>query len=366
MITHDTVSAWAPGRVELLGNHTDYNEGVVLGAAISRGICICGVKSDRSIRLTSPNFGDVEVRPTELRPLQERRWANYILGVADELRNLNVPIRGFTADVSGDLPIGAGLSSSAALELATALFLLKLFPARLAPLEIAKACQRAEHRYVGVRSGLLDQVTSLFGRADHAVFFDCRTEEIRCVPFPAELALIIAESSKKRELAQSEYNLRVEETHAAARAFGVRALRDVSSAELDRRSDLSALLRRRASHVICENERVWRAVKLLETGDGVGFGKLMNESHESSRQNFENSTPELDLLVSIAQALPGVLGARLTGAGFGGATVTLCERPRAHQVAAELSRRCADTTGIAARVFVFRIAGGRQVGRTAT
>ena len=180
------------------------------------------------------------------------------------------------------------------------------------------------------------------------------------MPFPAELALMIAESGKKRELAEGEYNLRREETHAAARAFGARALRDVNSAELDRRSDLSALLRRRASHVIGENERVWLALKLLEAGDGIGFGKLMNESHESSRQNFENSTPELDLLVSIAQDLPGVLGARLTGAGFGGATVTLCERPRAQQVAAELSRRYADATGIVPRVFVSRIADGAK------
>src|SRR5262249_14883396 len=152
------------------------------------------VKNDQSIRLTSADFGEVEVHPAELRPLRERRWANYVLGVADELRKLNVPIGGFSAEVDGDVPIGAGLGSSAALELATALFFLKLFRARLAPLEIAQACQRAEHRYVGVQSGLLDQVISLFGRADHAVFFDCRSEKIRCVPLPTELALVIAES----------------------------------------------------------------------------------------------------------------------------------------------------------------------------
>jgi len=358
VITHGTVSASAPGRVELLGNHTDYNEGVVLGAAINRVIRVSGVKNDQSIHLTSADFGEVEVHPAELRPLQERQWANYILGVADELRKLHVPIRGFTANVGGDLPIGTGLGSSAAFELATALFLLKLFRARLAPLEIVKACQRAEHRYIGVQSGLLDQVISLFGRADHVVFFDCRSEEIRCVPFPAELALVIAQSGKKRELAEGEYNLRREETHAAALALGVHALRDVSSAELDRRADLSGLLRCRASHVIGENERVWRGLKLLEVCDGIGFGKLMNQSHESSRQNFENSTAELDLLVSIAQDLPGVLGARLTGAGFGGATVTLCERPRAQQIAIELSKRYAHATGIAPCVFVSRIADG--------
>ena len=166
----DTASACASGRVELLRNHTDYNEGVVLGAAINCVICVSGVKNDRFIRLTSADFGAVEIHPADLRPIQEGPWATYILAVADELRKLHVLIRGFTADVSGDLPIGAGLSSSAAVEMATALFLLKLFPARLAPLEIAKACQRAEHRYVGVQSGLLDQVISLFGRADHAFF----------------------------------------------------------------------------------------------------------------------------------------------------------------------------------------------------
>src|SRR5262245_49908712 len=285
MITHDRASACAPGRVELLGNHTDYNEGVVLGAAIDRFICVSGVKNGGFIRITSADFGKVEIRPARLRPLQGRRWANYILGVADELRNLRVPTGGFAADVSGDLPIGVGLSSSPALELATALFLLQLLPASLEQLQIAQACQRAPYHRVVLRSGLLDQVMALFGRADHAVFFDCRSEAVRCVPFPAQLTLVIAESGKRRELAQGEYNLRREETHAAARALGVRALRDVNSKDLDRCSDLSALLRRRASHVIGENERVWRGVTLLEAGDGIGFGKLMNESHESSRQN---------------------------------------------------------------------------------
>ena len=151
------------------------------------------------------------------------------------------------------------------------------------------------------------------------------------MPFPAELALLITESGKKHELVQGEYNLRRKDTQAAARALGARALRDVSLAELDRRSDLSALLRRRAAHVIGENERVWRGLKLLEARDGIGFGKLMNESHESSRENFGNSTPELDLLVSIAQGLPGVLGARLTGAGFGGCD---CDSVRAASRAA--------------------------------
>ena len=360
MITHETVSARAPGRVELLGNHTDYNEGVVLGAAINRLIRVSGTKNPGSVRVTSAGFGKIEVHPSSLRPLQEARWANYTLGVADELRRLNVPIDGFTAHISGDLPVGAGLSSSAALELASALFLLKLFAFDLPPLEIAKVCQRAEHRYLGVKSGLLDQVISLFARAQHAVFFDCRSEQIRTVPFPASLALIVAESGKNRELAGGDYNLRRTETNAAARAFGVRALRDLTSAQIYGRLDIPELLRRRALHIVEENERVWRAVELLEAEDGHGFGKLMNASHESSRRNFDNSTPELDLLTSIAQQLPGVLGARLTGAGFGGATVTLCERTAADSIALQLARNYTAQMGTNAKVFVCEIADGAR------
>src|SRR5215813_14377185 len=358
VITREAVSACAPGRVELLGNHTDYNEGVVLGAAINRVICVSGTRDDRAIRIRSGGFGEVETDVANLRPLGDARWANYILGVAAELRQLDVPIRGFVADVRGDLPIGSGLSSSAALELATALLLLKLFPFELPRLEIAKACQRAEHGYLGVQSGLLDQVISLFGRAQHAVFFDCRTEDIRTVPFPSSLALIIADSGRQRDLASGKYNLRRTEAQNAAHAFGVRALRDLKPAQLNNRKNIPDLLRRRARHVVEENDRVWRAVELLLASDGRGFGKLMSESHESSRHNFENGTRELDLLVSIAQQLPGVLGARLTGAGFGGATVTLCEKNTAPVIAEQLAKAYAGQTGIRPQVFVCEIADG--------
>ena len=177
MTARDPVSACAPGRVELLGNHTDYNEGVVLGAAINRFTRVSGKRHPRVIRIGSTSFGQVQINRTALRPVSETRWANYVLGVADELRELKVPVGGFSAEITGDLPIGAGLSSSAALEVATALFLLKLFPFDLSRLEIAKACQRAEHRYLGVKSGLLDQVISLFSRAQQAVLFDSRTED---------------------------------------------------------------------------------------------------------------------------------------------------------------------------------------------
>jgi galactokinase len=205
---------------------------------------------------------------------------------------------------------------------------------------------------------LFDQITSLFGRVNHAVLFDCRTEEIRTVLFPPGLALIVAACGKERDLTDTEYNLRREQTHAAARALGVRALRDVSSAELARRGGLPEVLRRRAAHIIGEIERVQRALQFLENGDGVAFGKLLNASHESSRINFENSAAELDQLVSIARQLPGVLGARLTGAGFGGAILALCERSHAEMIAAELPKRYFEAKHINIGVFICRISGG--------
>ncbi len=355
------ISAYAPGRVELLGNHTDYNAGVVLGAAIDRGLTVRGgSRDDQRIAITSETMGALEVDARGLQPNSNHRWANYVLGVASELRAPGLTTTGFSLEITGDLPAGAGLSSSAALELATALFLLKLAQRTLPRLEIAKACQRAEHRYAGVQSGLLDQVTSLFGKKDHAVFFDCRTEEVRTVSFPAGLALVIADSGKRRELTSGVYNRRREETHAAARALGVPALRDMTLHDLEARSDLPELLRRRARHIVSENERVLRALDFLAAGNSEAFGQLLNESHQSSRENFENSTPELDRLVAIARSLPGVLGARLTGAGFGGAAIVLVERARAGEVARKISRRYEKQTGFCAAPIVTRIAEGAR------
>lgn len=352
--------AYAPGRVELLGNHTDYNEGVVLGAAIDRGLSVTGEsRDDGLIVISSSSLGRVEILRRELRPQKEQRWANYALGVASELNSLGISIEGFSASVDGNLAAGCGLSSSAAFEVAMAFFLLKLYGRELLPLEIAKLCQRAEHRFVGVQSGLLDQVVVIFGRANHAVFFDARSEEVQAIPFPRELALIITESGHGRELANGLYNKRRKETRAAADALGVPALRDISAAELCKR-DLPELLMRRAQHIVGENERVWRALDSLRDGNGADFGDLMNESHESSRTNFENSTPELDLLVDIARDLPGVLGARLTGGGFGGATVTLCERGSAAQTAEILSREYSHRSRFKPRTFVCQIAEGAR------
>jgi galactokinase len=356
------MSAFAPGRVELLGNHTDYNEGLVLGAAIDRGLTIVGsAQSNEMISLSSDLMGRFQVALNRLEPQPvEFSWANYALGVAQELIDLGVAVHGFKADVEGNLPPRSGLSSSAAFEVATALFLLKLHGRGLPPMDLAKLCQRAEHRFVGVKSGLLDQVMSIFGRANHLIYFDTRTEQVRTITFPPDLALIIAETGRQRELARGDYNLRREQTQAAARELGVRALRDVTSADLDIHSELDPQLRRRAAHVVGESERVERAIELLDRGDAAGFGQLLNQSHESSRHNFENSTAELDILVELAQKTSGIIGARLTGAGFGGAIVAVCRRPQADAAVGQLRRAYREHTGITSEMFVCQIGDGAR------
>ena len=354
-------SAFAPGRVELLGNHTDYNEGLVLGAAIDRGVTVNGrARADDLIRLSSRLMGTVEANVHELRPQTGATWANYVLGVAQQLEQLGIPVGGCEMTIDGDLPPRSGLSSSAALEVAAALFLLKLRDQNLPPLELAKLCQHAEHHFAGVRSGLLDQVMSIFGRAQHLVVFDARSEQVQLIPFPSDLALIIAQSGKQRELSGEKYNLRREQTAAAAGALGVSVLRDVTLADLDKRSDLDPLLSRRARHIIGENERVQQAIELLSAGDAADFGRLLNESHQSSRENFENSTPELDVLVQLAQKLPGVLGARLTGAGWGGAIVAVCKAEEADSVVTQLRDAYRSETGRTTEMFVCQIADGAR------
>ncbi|CAN5431259.1 galactokinase [soil metagenome] len=359
-----SASAYAPGRVELLGNHTDYNQGVVLAAAIDRGITIRGAARDDSrIRLTSELAAEaVDVSLEDLQPQKEQRWANYPLGVVQQFQRVGHTITGFEAHVTGDVPAGAGLSSSAALEVATAGLLMQLNKVAVAPLEVAKLCQRAENQFVGVQSGLLDQVTSVFGRADQLVYLDCKTEEIRTIPFPAGFALVIAESGVKHSLIAGEYNARRRETTAAARALGAASLRDVTLQRLaDARSSLDLPLHRRATHIVGENNRVWRAVEALQAGDIATIGELMNGSHESSRVNFENSTAELDLLVSIARSMPGVLGSRLTGGGFGGGTVTLVPAERAKATVDGVKAGYQKQTGHLPAVFICRIADGAAV-----
>ncbi len=338
-----TLHAFAPGRVEILGNHTDYNEGVVLSAALNLGMTAHGtVQDDQTIILRSEEAGEATATLPNLQPSGE--WSDYPLGVVKMFLEAGAKIPGFEASFSSTLPVGAGLSSSAALEVATGVLLMKLTEFSATPLDLAKLCRRAENEFVGVNCGLLDQATSLMGKAEHAVFLDCRSETICTFPFPANAALIIVNSGVKHALTGGEYNERRESCFEAARRLGVAALRDATFTDLSR-VELSDLIHRRAAHIIGENERVFQAREALQAGDPAVLGKLMTASHASSRTNFENSTPELDLLVEIAIAIPGVWGARLTGGGFGGAIVALAESARAEQIGAEISRLYHARTG---------------------
>jgi galactokinase len=335
-----SVFAYAPGRAELLGNHTDYNEGYVLAIAVDRGTTITGqARADRQIEIHSRELGKSEaISLDQLLAERVAPWSRYLLGVVDQFRRNDLPVGGFDAEISGNLPLGAGLSSSASLENATVLFLSRLFGAKLDPLQMARLSQKAEHDFVGVRCGLLDQIASLMSQREHATFIDCRTTEVSTVPLDGVASIIIANSNVKHALVGGEYNERRSDCEAAAHALGVKALRDASTEMLRvRRDQLADRIYHRALHITGENERVLAGVAALRQGKLADFGRLMFESHESSRLNFENSCPELDLLVATAHNTPGVLGARLSGGGFGGATINLVEKGREEAVVKALT-----------------------------
>lgn len=356
------LSSRGPGRVELLGNHTDYNEGVVLSAAINHAVTARGVKrTDTTVVLRSDFSPTAVTQPlTSLSRLEgDSSWANYPLGVVHFLQEAGHVLGGFEMSLSSDLPVGAGLSSSAALEVATAKLLMKLFSLEIEPMVMAKLCRRAENDFVGVKSGLLDQVSSIFGCRGQAVYLDCRSEQVDNIPLPPDTALLVFHCGIEHRLVGGEYNERRDQCFAAARALNVPALRDVSQARLEAaRSQLDPLIYRRAAHIVGEDERVFTGIDDLRRGDGAAFGALMFASHESSRVNFENSTPELDLLVELARGERGVLGSRLTGGGFGGATISLVEKDRAEAIAHALEQKYTARSGNQGRAYLCESADG--------
>lgn len=350
-----TVAAYAPGRVEILGNHTDYNEGFVLSAAINHGtFFLCAPRTDGRCRLTAGDIDEtVEFSVGDWAPSRDAGWSNYVRGVCAGLAARQPFAHGFDALFLGDIPLGAGLSSSAALEMGAGLALARLYGMDVPPLDLARIGQAAEHQHVGVKCGLLDQISSLFARADELVMSDFRSLEIKTVPLgecAAETCFLMCNTGVKHRLVDSAYNERRAACETAARHFAtvlphpVKALRDVSLADWElKRDGLDPVAARRAAHVIGENSRVITAREALRRGALKHFGELMFQSHESSRVNFENSCPELDFVVETAARLPGVLGARLSGGGFGGSAVVLVH-PRdaataAHALATAYQRR---------------------------
>jgi galactokinase len=315
----------APGRVNLIGEHVDYSGGFVLPLAIdSDTIVAAAPRDDRRVRIRSREFGEIAgFDLDEVLPQPDRTWSDYARGVTLALRR-RVPLVGADLAVGTALPIGAGLASSAAFEIAVGLALTSLAGRSVAPRKLAQVAQEAENGFVGLRSGIMDQLACVFGVRDHALLIDCRKEAVTPVRIPAGAAIAIADTGVKHELARSAYNARRAECDDAARHLGVTALRDVSSAVFAREeSRLPAVLRKRVRHVVGENARVLAAVDALRRGDLDTTGALMNASHASLRDDYEVSVPELDLLAAVAQRVDGVYGARMTGGGFGGSIVVL-------------------------------------------
>ncbi|MCS6963276.1 galactokinase [Thermoflexus sp.] len=341
-----SLRARAPGRVNLIGEHTDYNDGFVLPIAIDRAVWVAArPRPDRQAYLIAADFGEEAGFSLDgLRPGSLRGWAAYPAGVAWALERSGVHLPGLDAVISGDVPIASGLSSSAALEVAFAVAWLTLSGREMPRLELARLCQRAENEFVGVRCGIMDQMAALFGRRGHALLIDCRSLETRLIAIPEEVVVLVADSGVRRELAASGYNERRAQCEEAVRRLqrrypGIRALRDVSPAQLEEaRAELPELIYRRARHVVTENDRVLAAVAALERRDLLAFGEGLNASHESLRLDYEVSAPELDTLVEAARSVPGVYGARLTGAGFGGSILAVVQR-EAVQAASEAMAR---------------------------
>jgi galactokinase len=337
----------APGRVNLLGEHTDYNDGYVLPIAIEQKTSVSMSRNDRGEYVLYSDVLDRRVCFTLTKPPAEH-FASYVYGCLMEARANGIGIETGSLDiyVQSDVPMGVGLSSSAALEVATLRGLRRLAGSAIDDVDIAKLAQRAEIEYAGVRCGIMDQMASSLAGTKNALFLDTRTLERRLVPLPPDSAVLVLDSGVARTLAGSGYNQRRAECEEAARRLGVSSLRDVH--DISQADALPEPLRRRVRHVVSENARVLRAAEGTSAGE---FGMLMNASHASLRDDYEVSIPELDRLVALLQAHPDIYGARLTGAGFGGACVALC-KPEGMQAAARAVLRQYSAAGFNGRMLV--------------
>lgn len=350
----------APGRVNLIGEHTDYNDGFVLPADIDRAIWMFAApRDDRTVRAHSLDFGQTTAFETDRISRDDNAlWSNYIRGVIDEYRKRGNAVRGMDLLVSGNVPIGSGLSSSAALEVATAETCRVISGIEIDPVSMALLAQSAERQFVGVQCGIMDQFVSTLGREGTALFLDCRDLSYELVPLNMQARIVICDTRKQRSLQTSEYNKRRAECEGAVRALKpvlgeIKALRDVSPTHLEEHKSLMPeLWYRRARHVVTENERVLAAVAALKNGDVQRFGRLMYESHASLRDDYEVSSRELDILVELASKQAGTIGARMTGAGFGGCTVNLVSSEGISDFQEAVSERYQEATGLKPLIYV--------------
>jgi len=360
----------APGRVNLIGEHTDYNDGYVLPIAIDRDILIGAAPSaEPTVCLYSVNFDRISMFSLDdiMRdPVND--WSDYPRGVAYMLQKRRKKIGGANLVIQGDIPLAAGLSSSAALEVASAMAFQALDEFEMSGPEMALLCQAAENEFVGVNCGIMDQFISRLGRKNHALFIDCRTLEHEAVPLPEDgIKVIVADTLKKRGLVDSEYNVRraqCEEAVSILRTYlpSIKALRDVTAPDFRRYGrELPPTVRRRAEHVIMENSRVLESVEALRHGKLALFGRLMNQSHESLCDKYEVSCRELDALAEAAWRIPGVYGSRMTGAGFGGCTVSLVAADAVEEFLERVPAEYRARIGVTPSVYVCTPEGGAEV-----
>jgi galactokinase len=376
----------APGRLELLGNHTDYNEGLVMSLAVDKYIYMAAEpRNDGKIELVTSAFPQREQFPFDrIERNPDAPWANYVKGVLLQLQRCGVRFTGFNAAIHGTIPLGAGMSSSAALGIATASIVRQLFPYKISEsgctmsprhlskkglasmdkaerMALAKLCLASESQFVGVNCGLLDQISCLFGKAAHIVQIDCRHLTIEYEAMPPNISIVVCDSGVKHELADGEYNERRSHCESAARALGVPALRSVTPCQLEEYKDkLSKRAYQCAYHIVGENQRVLFGERALRENNLEQFGQYLFQSHESSRDFFENSCPDLDLLVELARSQPDCLGARLTGGGFGGATINLVSTHGAHSFQRHVSAEYEKRTGRRCDTWLCRIVDGVQ------
>lgn len=353
----------APGRVNLIGEHTDYNDGFVLPMAIDRAVWIAlRPRADGYVVVYAVEYN--EVAEFSLAEMVNRHglWAEYIKGVAWALQEAGHALTGWEGVVLGDVPIGAGLSSSAAIELAAARAFASVSGLAWVAPEMAKIAQRAENEWVGMKSGIMDQMISAVGEDGRALLIDCRWLTTDAVPLPADTVVVILDSSTRRELVTSAYNERRSQCEAAAQFFGVPALRDLDITRFNAAADLlDPVVAKRARHVITENARTLQAAAAMRAGDAVELGQLMNASHLSLRDDFEVSRAELDTMVEIAQAQPGCYGARMTGGGFGGCAVALVQAASAEAFAAAVGAQYTAATGKTPAIYVTTAQPGAAV-----
>ena len=366
--TPPEVTVRAPGRVNLIGEHTDYNEGFVFPAAIDRWVVVASrPRPDDLAVVYSVAYEEEDQFSTGEEPARVGTWMDYVRGIVREFQLLDQGVRGFDAALAGNVPVAAGLSSSAAVEMAVARTLLELSDVSMSGSELALLGQRAENRFVGVNCGIMDQFISANGKKAHALFLDCRDLSYELVALAgADTRIVICNSGVKRGLTSSAYNQRRSACEAGvrdlARVVGdVGSLRDISEEELlVHEGLLPAEVYRRCRHVVSENARTREAVGLLKRGDQEGFGRLMDASHRSLRDDYEVSGPELDLLVDIASGVPGVYGARMTGAGFGGCTVNLVRAGAVEALVEAVQSRYPGEAGLDAEVYICSAVDGAE------